>query len=64
MTMERKMMTRIEVKMLGSKELRILRSMIREELDFRAEIGQELEDVRRKEWLSAVEWSAKVKKEK
>jgi len=64
MTMERKIMTRIEVKMLGSKELRILRSMIREELDFRAEIGQELEDVRRKEWLSAVEWSAKVKKEK
>ena len=64
MTMERKMMTRIEVKMLGSKELRILRSMIREELDFRADVGQELEDVRRKEWLSAVEWSAKVKKEK
>ena len=64
MTMERKIMTRIEVKMLGSKELRILRSMIREELDFRADVGQELEDVRRKEWLSAVEWSAKVKKEK
>ena len=64
MTMERKMMTRIDIKMLGSKELRILRSMIREELDFRADVGQELEDVRRKEWLSAVEWSAKVKKEK
>ena len=57
-------MTRIDVKMLGSKELRILRTMIREELDFRADVGQELEDVRRKEWLSAVEWSAKVKKEK
>ena len=64
MTMERKIMTRIDVKRMASKELRTLRTMIREELDFRAEIGQELEDVRRKEWLSAVEWSAKVKKEK
>ena len=36
-------MTRIDVKMLGSKELRILRSMIREELDFRADVGTEIE---------------------
>ena len=64
MTMERKMMTRIDIKMLGSKELRILRSMIREELDFRAEIGQELEDVSRYKVIELHRWSVRVKKEK
>ena len=38
--------------------------MIRKELDFRAEIGEELEDGRIKEWISAAEWSARIQKEK
>ena len=63
--MEReKMMTGIDVKMMDSKELRTLRTLIRKELDFRAEIGQELEDGRIKEWISATEWSARIQKEK
>ena len=57
-------MTRIDVKMMDSKELRELRTMIRKELDFRAEIGEELEDGRIKEWVSAAEWSARIQKEK
>jgi len=57
-------MTRIDVKMMDSKELRELRTMIRKELDFRADIGQELEDGRIKEWVSAAEWSARIQKEK
>ena len=35
-------MTRIDIKMMHSTELRELRSMIREELDFRAEVGKEI----------------------
>ena len=63
--MEReKIMTRIDVKMMDSKELRILRTLIRKELDFRADIGQELEDGGIKEWVSATEWSARIQKEK
>ena len=58
------MMTRIDLKMKSSKELRELRNMIRKELDFRAEIGEELEDGRIKEWVSATEWSARIQKEK
>ena len=57
-------MTRIDVKMMDSKKLRELRTHIRKELDFRAEIGQELEDGRIKEWVSAAEWSARIQKEK
>ena len=58
-------MTRIDVKMKSSKELRELRTLIRKELDFRAEIGQELEDGGGiKEWVSATEWSARIQKEK
>ena len=57
-------MTRIDVKMMDSKELRELRTMIRKELDFRAEIGEELEDGRIKEWISATEYSARIQKEK
>ena len=57
-------MSRIDVKMKSSKELRELRTMIRKELDFRAEIGEELEDGRIKEWVSAAEWSARIQKEK
>ena len=64
--MEReKMMTGIDLKMMDSKKLRELRTMIRKELDFRAEIGQELEDGGGiKEWVSAAEYSARIQKEK
>ena len=63
--MEReKMMTGIDVKMMDSKELRTLRTLIRKELDFRADIGQELEDGGIKEWVSATEWSARIQKER
>ena len=58
------MMSRIDVKMKSSKELRELRTMIRKELDFRAEIGEELEDGRIKEWVSAAEYSARIQKER
>ena len=57
-------MTRIDVKMKSSKELRELRIMIRKELGFRAEIGEELEDGRIKEWISADEYSARIQKMK
>ena len=56
-------MTRIDVKMMDSKKLRELRTMIRKELDFRADIGQELEDGGIKEWVSATEWSARIQQE-
>ena len=57
-------MSRIDVKMKSSKELRELRTLIRKELDFRAEIGEELEDGRIKEWISAAEYSARIQKER
>ena len=57
-------MTRIDLKMMDSKKLRELRTMIRKELDFRADVGQELEDGRIKEWVSAAEYSARIQKEK
>ena len=41
-------MTRIDIKMMHSTELRELRSMIKEELDFRAEIGNEITTSRKK----------------
>ena len=56
-------MTRIDLKMMDSKKLRELRTMIRKELDFRAEIGEELEDGRIKEWISAAEYSARIQQE-
>ena len=37
-------MTKIDIKMMHSTELRELRSMIRDELDFRAEIGKEINE--------------------
>ena len=58
------MMTGIDVKMMDSKELRELRTLIRKELDFRAEIGEELEDGRIKEWISAAEYSARIQRER
>ena len=54
----------MDMKMMDSKELRELRNMIRKELDFRADIGQELEDGGIKEWVSATEYSARIQKEK
>ena len=57
-------MTRTDLKMMDSKELRELRSLIGKELDFRAKIGQELENGRIKEWVSATEWSARIQKQK
>ena len=58
------MMSRIDVKMKSSKELRELRTLIRKELDFRAEIGEELEDGRIKALISATEYSARIQKMK
>ena len=42
-------MTRIDIKMMHSNELRELRTTIREELDFRAEVGKEISDNKEKE---------------
>ena len=63
-------MTRIDVKMLNSKELRDLKNMINDELNFRDSIGKEIDinEIHIKEinelqqqnydvWLSADEWS-------
>lgn len=41
------MIDQIELKNMHSKELRILRNMIREELDFRADIGSEIDERKR-----------------
>ena len=35
-------MTRIDIKMMHSTELREIRSMIKQELDFRAKVGKEI----------------------
>ena len=40
----RKTPTRVDIKGLHSKELRELRNMIREELDFRADVGREISE--------------------
>ena len=53
-------MTRIELKMLHSNELRALRDMVKKELDFRADVGSELEN--KEKWLGADEWSKEVQK--
>ena len=37
-------MTKIDIKMMHSTELRELRSMIKEELNFRAEVGKEINE--------------------
>ena len=58
-------MTRIDVKMLNSKELRDLKNMINDELNFRDSIGNEIHIKEINElqqqnydvWLSADEWS-------
>ena len=58
-------MTRIDVKMMDSKELRDLKNMINDELNFRDSIGREIHIKEINElqaqnydvWLSADEWS-------
>ena len=58
-------MTRIDVKMLNSKELKSLKNMITDELNFRDSIGREIHIKEINElqaqnydvWLSADEWS-------
>ena len=58
-------MTRIDVKMLNSKELKSLKNMINDELNFRDSIGREIHIKEINElqaqnydvWLSADEWS-------
>ena len=63
-------MTRIDVKMMDSKELKSLKNMINDELNFRDSIGKEIHnnEIHIKEinelqaqnydvWLSADEWS-------
>ena len=52
------MIDRIELKNMHSKELRNLRNMIREELDFRADVGSEIAN--REAWMSSTEWGEKV----
>ena len=41
-------MTRIDVKMMHSNELRKLKKMIQEELNFREDIGKEIETIKGK----------------
>jgi len=59
-------MTRIDVKMMNSKELKSLKNMINDELNFRDSIGREIHTVKEINelqaqnydvWLSADEWS-------
>ena len=52
------MIDRIKLKNMHSKELRTLRRMIREELDFRDDIGSEIAN--KEAWVSANEWGEKV----
>ena len=69
------MIDQIELKNMHSKELRTLRNMIREELDFRADVGSEIDN--KNAWVSAneptslawrvqgmKEWGKKERKEK
>ena len=51
-------MNRIDIKNMHSKELRTLRRMIREELDFRADVGSEIAN--KEAWMSSTEWGEKV----
>ena len=52
------MINQIELKNMHSRELRTLRNMIRKELDFRADVGSELDN--RDAWVSSTEWGKKV----
>ena len=46
---KKEMMTRIELKMMHSNELRELKKMIQEELNFRDDIGKEIETIKEKD---------------
>ena len=51
-------MTRIDLKMMNSKELRETKNMIEDELTFRASIGKGIDELHDKNvWLSAEDWS-------
>ena len=51
-------MNRMDIKNMHSKELRTLRNMIREELDFRADVGSEIAN--KEVWMSSTEWGVRV----
>ena len=46
---KKEMMTRIELKMMHSNDLRELKKMIQEELNFRDDIGKEIETTKEKD---------------
>ena len=52
-------MNRIDIKMMHSNELRELRDMVKKELDFRADIGSEIEN--KEQWLGADKWGERVR---
>ena len=57
-------LTRIDVKMMDSKELRELQGYVTDELNFRASIGKGLDELHDENvWLSAEDWSTRVKEE-
>ena len=57
-------MTRIDVKMMDSKELRELQGYVTDELNFRASIGKGIDELHDENvWLSAEDWSTRVKEE-
>ena len=66
-TQEKKMtttMTRIDVKMMDSKELRELQGYVTDELNFRASIGKGIDELHDENvWLSAEDWSTRIKEE-
>ncbi len=52
------MTTTLELKNMHSNELRALRDMVKKELDFRADVGSEIEN--KEKWLGADQWSERV----
>ena len=52
------MITTLELKNMHSNELRELRDMVKKELDFRDDIGSEIEN--KEKWLGADQWSERV----
>ena len=48
----------MDIKNMHSKELRNIRNMIREELDFRADVGSEIAN--KEVWMSSTEWGERV----
>jgi len=57
-------LTRIDVKMMDSKELRELQGYVTDELNFRASIGKGIDELHDENvWLSAEDWSTRIKEE-